>query len=276
VTATDQLLRPVLPSYRGSCRQRWLVLHGWAQGAPYWAPLARQLAADGITLLCPDMAELAASCQAPPGSLDRLLELTRRMSVLVSRHLGPEGVPVVVGHSSGAPAAVLLSHLLPGLSRLVLVEPPLHNLGMPGAVAPSGWSVIDSIGESVTDRLRSRYPFADMDTLRTIAAEITDAGAEPDISNAQDPRRDRAVYEALRTLPVPLLVVRGDRSALFSGADARTLVSCVPSAAEHVIPGAGHSVHMDQPRALAKVFAALMTEPGARASRRPPEVLSGC
>ena len=269
---TDQLLRPVLPSYAGSCRQRWLVLHGWAQGAPYWAPVARQLAADQIMLLCPDMPALAGTCLAPPGSLDRLVELTAKLA----GHCGPEDFPVIVGHSSGAPAAVLLAGRLPRLGLLVLVEPPLHNLGIPGAVAPGDWAVIDSTGGSVTDRLRSRYPFADMDTLRTVAAELGDAGAEPGIPTTRDSGRDRAVYQALCALPAPLVVVRGDRSALFTRADAQILINCAPSAAEHVIPGAGHSVHLDQPRALAKLFAALMTESPACVRRSPTEVLDGC
>lgn len=254
VTGTDHPLRPVLPSYTGPCRQRWLVLHGWAQGAPYWAPLARQLAGDGIMLLCPDMPELARSCQAPPGSLERLIEL----SELLVRHCGPVGVRVVVGHSAGGPLAVLLAHRLPTLARLVLIEPLPYDLGLPGAVAPSDWSVVT--GESVTDRLRSRYPFATQDTLCTVAAELPEADAEPDIPNRKDFRRDQAVYEALRTLLVPLLVVRGARSAMLSDDGARAVVDCVPSASQQVVPDAGHSAHLDQPRAVANLFAALMTE----------------
>jgi pimeloyl-ACP methyl ester carboxylesterase len=254
VTGTDHPLRPVLPSYTGPCRQRWLVLHGWAQGAPYWAPLARQLAGHGIMLICPDMPELARSCQAPPGSLERFIEMTE----LLAEHCGPDGVPVVVGHSAGGPLAVLLAHRLPALARLVLVEPLPYNLGIPGAVAPPDGSVVT--GESVTDRLRSRYPFANNDTLCTVAAELTDAGAEPDIPNSKDFRRDQAVYAALRTLPVPLLVVRGTRSAMLSDEGACAVVNCAPSASEHVVPDAGHSVHLDQPRAVARLFAALMTE----------------
>lgn len=264
MSATAPLLRPVLPSYAGQCRQRWLVLHGWAQGAPYWAPLARQLAADGIMLMCPDLPGLAGGCQAPPGSLDRLLELTAKLA----GHCGPDGVPVIVGHSSGATTAVLLAHRLPRLARLVLVEPPLDNLGIPGAVAPADWAVFDTTCASVTDRLRGRYPFADLDTLRTVAAELHDAGAKPAIPTTRDPRRDRAIYEALCTLPAPLVVLRGDRSALFSPADSRTLMNCAPSASEHAIAGAGHSVHLDQPRAVAQVLAALLAEPvGHQGSR---------
>jgi pimeloyl-ACP methyl ester carboxylesterase len=254
VTGTDHPLRPVLPSYTGPCRQRWLVLHGWAQGAPYWAPLARQLAGDGIMLLCPDMPELARSCQAPPGSLERFIEMTE----LLAEHCGPDGVPVVVGHSAGGPLAVLLAHRLPALARVALVEPLPYNLGIPGAIAPQDLSAVT--GESVTDRLRSRYPFADNDTLCTVGAELTDAGAEPDIPNTKDFRRDEAVYAALCKLPVPLLVVRGARSAMLSADGARAVVTCAPSASEHVVPDAGHSVHLDQPRAMARLFVALMAE----------------
>ena len=257
--ADDDPLRPVLPGYVGSSRQRWLVLHGWAQGAAYWAPLARWLVAAGIVLLCPDLPELAGSSKAPPGSLDRLTDLAGALA----ERCRPAGVRAVVGHSAGAVPAMLLAHRLPDLDRLVLVEPLPHQLGIPGsATPPVRWAVGD-IGESVTDRLRTRYPFAGADTLRTIAAELAEPDAEPalPIRRETDERRGHAVYAALCTLPVPLLVVRGGRSALLSEDGARAVLDSAPTATERVISDAGHSVHLDQPRSLAQLFAALAAEP---------------
>lgn len=258
VIAADQLVPPVLPSYARSCRQRWLVLPGWDQGASHWAPVARQLAADGIMLLCPDMAELAGSCPSPPGSLDRLLELTG----LLAECCNPVGISVVIGHSSGAPVAVLLAHRLSSLRSLVLVEPMPYQLGMPDAVEPATWAASSGGDESVLAQLRNRHPFAGDDTLRTVAAELVRPAVDTDIGGgrAADVDRGRAVYRALSTLPVEVSVLRGAQSAQLTAEDTGAVVRSAPTATEYVVSGAGHSAHLDQPRAVAVLLRNVIAE----------------
>lgn len=226
----------VLPSYTGSSA-RWLVLHGWAQSSAFWVPLARRL--PGVSLVCPDLRALAESCAAPAGSRERTAEL-------VSLLAGAD-VSVIIAHSAGATVGVPLAHELP-VSTLVLVDPLAHQLGLAAAPQLRG-------GAPEERSLRSLYPFASDDVLRVIEA----SGGAPSRrlgALTADPARADAVRSALATLPVELLLVRGERSALLSPDQASKIVATAPRGSAHTVERAGHSVHVDQPRALA----ALLTE----------------
>jgi pimeloyl-ACP methyl ester carboxylesterase len=253
VTVLDWPLSPVLPGYAGRYRARWLVLHGWAQGAPYWTPLARRLAADGVVLACPDMPALADSCRAPAGSLERMVELAD----LLAERCRLAGISAVIGHSAGSALALLLAHRLPAVRKLVLIEPLPHHIGLPEAPAAPVW-VGDrepSPEEPLPQRLRRRYPFAAEETLSTIAAELgSSESRDAPRAGPPDLRRRAAVYEALTGLPVDLVLVRGARSALLSAEHARAVVDAAPSGQECVLAAAGHSAHVDQPRAVAELL----------------------
>jgi pimeloyl-ACP methyl ester carboxylesterase len=69
------------------------------------------------------------------------------------------------------------------------------------------------------------------------------AGSDPD-------RRAEVVWSAIERIECPTLVVRGADSDLFLERDAAKLVSRLRHAQFVEIPGAGHTVQGDQPRAL--------------------------
>jgi alpha/beta hydrolase family protein len=257
-TGSTEQLSAVVPGYAGPCRQRWLVLHGWAQGAAFWAPAARHLAAAGIQLLCPDMAALARSVVAPAGSLERMTRLVD----LLARQAGSAGVSVLIGHSSGAPPATLLAHRLPDLRGLVLLEPLPHQLGV-SAPPPNAPAARASPGATRTGSpLRDRYPFAAESTLVTIAAALAPAGDHQPgpVTPVADRRRLDVVRTALSTLPVGVLVVRGEWSALLSVTGAHDVLAAAPRGRGEVMAAAGHSVHVDQPRALAELLVAAFAD----------------
>ncbi|MDT8911796.1 alpha/beta hydrolase [Amycolatopsis sp. PS_44_ISF1] len=242
-------LAAVLPGYAGPCRERWLVLHGWGQDASYWTPVARRLAAAGIALLCPDLAALARSSAAPAGSHARMAGLIGLLAELAAR----ARVSVVLGHSSGAPPATLLAHELGAVRELVLLEPLPHQMGVSMSLPPSTPRVRP---RTTGPHLREHYPFASENTLSTITAATPGPppGAAPPRST-EDGDRQAAIRKALHTLPVDLLLVRGAWSAFLTAAGAGAILGSVPRAVERVVTGAGHSVHVDQPSALAEVLA---------------------
>ncbi|MFE6774976.1 alpha/beta fold hydrolase [Streptomyces sp. NPDC057702] len=254
-------LPAVLSGWSGPTRGRLLVLHGWGQGAAHWAPVARRTAAEGITLLCPDLAALADSCQAAAGSAERLREVVRRLAVAARR----AEVPAIVAHSAGAAVGVLLAHEVATVSVLVLVDPLAHQLGLAAPPPPRPGPATADPGPwpgTPLERLRARYPFAAEETLRTIAAHPSGADP-PDAAGPQraatDPDRAAAVRSALRTLPAELLLLRGAYSALLPAEDARRVVAAAPRGGCRLVPAAGHSVHVDQPRATAELLTRAMT-----------------
>ncbi|MEU6331251.1 alpha/beta hydrolase [Streptomyces sp. NPDC047049] len=248
-----RLLTEVVPRAGGT---PWLLLPGWQQSAAHWTPLARWLSGAGITLYAADMATAAAGCTAPRGSLARTEEL-------VDRLLGEPvtgRAAVAVGHSAGAPLAGLLAAALTSLRGVVLVEPVAAQFGaapprpptpgMPGA--PGG-----------PRTLRDQYPMAAASTLRSIDAAArrlsrTEPGPPPPA--AADDRRAARAGRALAAARVPVLVVRGQASALLSAEDARTLAALPPSGRCVTLLDAGHSPHIDRPRDTAAQLTAFAAE----------------
>ena len=65
--------------------------------------------------------------------------------------------------------------------------------------------------------------------------------------------------DGLARTEVPLLLIAGDRDEKYVAANA-ALAESVPAARALVVPDAGHSVHLERPRALARVVADFLDE----------------
>lgn len=70
----------------------------------------------------------------------------------------------------------------------------------------------------------------------------------------------------LRTLRLPLLIVRGSESTYFSARAFAELVTAVPHARAVEIPGAHHHVMLDEPEALADAVASFLVDRGGAES----------
>jgi pimeloyl-ACP methyl ester carboxylesterase len=80
----------------------------------------------------------------------------------------------------------------------------------------------------------------------------------------EEHRRSRlALAERLPAVTCPTLVVRGERSDVFSDEDAEKLVGMFPDARWVKIPGARHTVQGDNPRDLTKALREFLKEIGA-------------
>lgn len=251
-SSAGSLLTAVVPRPGGA---PWLLLPGWQQSGAHWTPVARWLTASRITLLAADLAAAAAGCAAPRGSAARTGELVDR---LLAEPRGAEA-EIVVGHSAGAALAVLVAAALPGVRGLVVVEPVASHLGVtePRAL------VRGPVGGA---GLREQYPMAAETTLRSISAAarrlpLGDPGTP--LRTPPDPARAEHAGRALATTGVPVLVLRGQASALFTAEDARKVAAAAPSGRCVTVQESGHSPHIDQPRATAAhltAFAAELTD----------------
>lgn len=95
-------------------------------------------------------------------------------------------------------------------------------------------------------------PFSDRDrthrrrnTVAGLASSLRVAG-----TGAQQP-----VWDALRDVTIPVLVLAGDRDAKFTEIG-RRIADVIPGAVFATIPGAGHAAHTEQPDATADLIAA--------------------
>lgn len=169
---------------------------------------------------------------------------------------------VVLGHSAGTPLAVLLAEALPHVAGVVLVEPVAAHFG----AAPERPPVLSAVALAGDPRnLREQYPLAAPTTLRAIGAALRRCPARVEDDPAPplsvtDGRRTARVRDALVRARVPVLVVRGRASALLTAEHAFVLVGMAPSGRAVNLPDAGHSPHVDSPRATAMHLAAFAAE----------------
>ncbi|MBD3003822.1 alpha/beta hydrolase [Streptomyces sp. 5-10] len=255
--------------------QRWLLLPGLGQTGAYWAPVARWLAADGIALLAADMPALAAACTAPRGSYDRLTEMAHRLADAAAER----GISAVVGHSAGAPAALLTTGRR-GIRATMLVEPVPEHFGMSLSVPRAGVPDLmrgDSEPAESVQALRRLHPLAAETTLRAIAAATTAGWGRPrsvPASSAGAGRlpaaRARAVGDRLGATATPVLVLSGALSAMLPGDLARVLAGQATAGTHRTVARAGHSPHVDRPRETAAALTAwhdeVFTSPSGQVS----------
>lgn len=165
----------------------------------------------------------------------------------------------LMGHSAGGKNSFMYAAGRPRrLKKLVIVEMD------PDAVNPGSAAMFDSyrtetdsygsLGE-VVERLRSRQPRSSADVLRHDAEHLT----KPLPSGGFTWKRDRNLvlkyerpdaWDALPTITVPTLIVRGAESRLLTAPVAARMKQAIPDCRLVEIPDAGHWVHLEQPQAF--------------------------
>ncbi|WAX76554.1 alpha/beta fold hydrolase [Streptomyces sp. KMM 9044] len=254
-------VRAVLPGAR-SAGERLLLLPGLGQTPAHWGPFARWLTGRGLTLLAAEPAALAAGSTAPRGSYARVREMAGALAAACREH----GVAGVLGHSAGAPAALLTASLA-GFATVTLIEPVPAHFGLRAATpdpvlrrhgpgGPETSHLVALPDEEPGDSLRRLHPLAAETTLRAITAALRaqrPAPAPPPPLPATKHSRltDRAeqTAAALASHHGQVLVLRGAHSALLTRADAETLTARAANGTLRVVERAGHSPHIDAPRA---------------------------
>lgn len=253
-----------------------ILLHGGGANACWWSHLAGPLAArrDVYALDFRGHGDSDYPEERAVGAFNVDLE-----SMLA--WLGREDV-VLVGHSMGAGVALDHASRFPETRGLVLVD--LARGGAPGGgrrarLALALRRTYRTRAEAV-DRFRFLPEAANADEALRIAIAERSVKEEPDgrfgykfdpgwFSLPTRPRPD------LGRIRCPTLLVRGGESRLLSLDAARDIVDRIADARLVEIPGAGHHVLIDQPRALqetlVRFLGSLDTEDGRDAARRHPE-----
>lgn len=224
-----------------------LVLHGLFASGQGLAPLARTLAARGLTAFVPDLPGHGDSPAEAPTLDGAVGELVAMLDAAA-----PTGPLRLFGHSMGAVLAVRLAHRMPAgrVERLVLSAPaglaprlardfldPMLAAETPAALRRAlgllgGSPLSEALVAEELARLRRHRP-----AQRALAQELAAGGVQ---------QVDLAAELAGLTVPVRALFGLDDRIADWTGC-ARLPVH----AAIHLRPGAGHLPHLGAEKLVA-------------------------
>ncbi|MFF5637159.1 alpha/beta fold hydrolase [Streptomyces sp. NPDC012825] len=213
-----------------------VLVHGLGLSGRYFAPLARRLAANGATVLVPDLPGNARSRAAAR----RMPDVEQAADALARWHrrLSP-GPSLLVANSVGCQVAAALAVRHPRLVRgLVLLGPALE----PGVSGPRHCG-----------RLLADAPREPLSLLGTAATDYLLTGPLRFAASLRHALRDAAgAFEGhLARVDVPTLVVRGAGDTIASHAWIRHVARLVPDGRAVDVPGAAHAAHYSAPEAVA-------------------------
>ncbi len=242
-------------------------LHVWDEICPAFAAHYRTLA---ITLRGHGDSDRDPEARYDHGTMARDL-----VSVLDAAGCGRV---VIVGHSMGARVAMRFAGDHPErMAGFVIVDsaPELDARGVTRIQleARSGPVSFESV-EEYAHLLTQHYPVTKPATVRALAAYWLREGPDGRFSMKLDPKlrsggrdadpdqirsavaeEEKRLWTALESLPCPALVVRGAASDVFDPDTADRMVDDVlPDGRLAVVPGAGHSVMLDNPEGFVEVL----------------------
>jgi len=186
--------------------------------------------------------------------------------------------------SFGARQVVLVGHSLGGMAALVwAARRPAVLAGL--VVVDVGPDIDDTTGLSINDLISRRPFFADLEEADAFLAGVlprtreastsgvaqnltwTDGGMltwkhdtaqfHPEMGRIASPDELR---QAAARIACPALVLRGERSRVFSDEGAAELAALIPRARWERVPGAGHTIQTGNPRALADAMARFLND----------------
>jgi pimeloyl-ACP methyl ester carboxylesterase len=216
-----------------------VLVHGLGLSGRYFAPLARRLAANGVTVLVPDLPGSARSRVC----VRRMPDVVRTAEALARWH-GQlvRGPSLVVANSVGCQVAAALAARHPGLAhRLVLLGPALT----PGV---SAWRHGVRL---LADAWREPPALIGL-----AAADYLLTGPVRFAVSLRHALRDAAVaFEGhLARVDVPTLVVRGAGDTVVSAAWARRATRLLPDGRAVEMTDAAHAAHYSTPDAVAELI----------------------
>jgi pimeloyl-ACP methyl ester carboxylesterase len=238
-----------------------LLVHGFGDNALVWDRFASALAGR-YSLLAIDLRGHGQSSWDPAGTYALADHVADVVQVLEHTCLAPV---VLVGHSLGAHIAVRAAAARRNLvSALVAVDcalwPNRLSAGHVRRKFRERQRDYESVAEYVSV-LQEQLPLAQPELLMTLAEgalRVNDAGrceerSDPLLVNMDDTIDTEATIDAFRQVGRPILLVRGEGSAVLSRAAAVDLLSRVPQSRVGVVASAGHTVMLDNPQGFCAV-----------------------
>ena len=242
----------------------WLLLHGLGSVGAGWAPVTNALRRD-CRLVIPELSALGGT--RSPGDCLGVPQGAEVLARLIETEFG--GRPVTVaGLSLGGWMAVRLALQHPErVARLVLIDA--------GGYRDQDWERVESLvrvdGLGGVDRLYSalfvRVPWI----MRISRAAFLQTYTSPAVRNALDGLCEADTFKDadLARLSMPTALIWGEHDGLFLLETVRTMADAIPQARLEVLPGCGHAVHLECPRALVAALQRCRRASPVTAGRRP-------
>jgi pimeloyl-ACP methyl ester carboxylesterase len=251
----------------GTAPRQLVFLHGLRGDHHGLEPIVAHL--DGIEVVVPDLPGFGESAPLPRDrhDLDGYLAWTRELLAATA----PDGDAVLAGHSFGSIVAAAAVAAAAPVRGLVLVNPiaapalagprravtrstVLYHRLAAALPEPAGTALLRS--RTIT-RLASAamVQTRDPELRRWIHAEhdrrFNGFASRRVLLEAFEASTGRAVAESADRVPVPTLLVAGERDDIAPVPAQRALAARFPDARLVVLPGTGHLAHYEQPAAVA-------------------------
>ncbi|MCC2667991.1 MAG: hypothetical protein K0Q72_462 [Armatimonadetes bacterium] len=226
-----------------------VLVHGAGVSSRYWQPAQRLLAELApLRVHALDLPGFGRS-QDPPWP-PRFPRLARHVERWIDRRV--PGRFHLVGQSAGCELSVLIAAAMPERVRSVVLAAPA---GLPGL--DSVWLQFVRAALDAPREPLSLYPFVLPDYFRCGPGRLLRILLEQKHSHAKP---------LLRCLTQPVLILRGERDAVFSKARIRELAALVPHAETAEVPGA-HGAHVTHSREFATAVTAFLRRVDSQAPR---------
>lgn len=242
----------------GRERTTLVLLHGFTGSAEGWGELLERLALPTMQVIALDMLGHGQS-SAPPNPERYSMEHCRADILAALQALGIEqGQALLLGYSMGGRIALFTA--LTGFFRALILEsasPGLSDAHEREQRRRSDDALAASIEQDGVPAFVERWGQLPLFTSqKSLSPERREALQAQRLQNRAEGLANSlrgvgtgvqpALHEQLRTLALPTLLIAGQLDTKFC-AIAQQMAEQLPHAQVHIVPNAGHTVHLEQP-----------------------------
>jgi pimeloyl-ACP methyl ester carboxylesterase len=264
-------------SHRGAGANACLLLHGFGDGAYIWDTCLKPLSAHFDRVVAPDLRGHGDSAWDPEGRYSLEGYRADLLLLIVALRLNRFSI---IGHSLGARLALEIAAVCPRqVERLVLVDFGLDANMVAAEYMRESFAAQFRQYQSVEEYrqwLVRKRPIVNEPELQHVATSalrlsgrVYEPKCDPALARGAQVEDVRDIAEILRGLLCPVLLVRGEASAILSQASALDTLRQLRNGKLVVVAGAGHCVMTDNPGGFVEAVSSFVRSISRDAAARP-------